>query len=308
MPEIAIVGGGPAGLAAAVYTARADRETVVFDSGEGTTASVDWMENVYGFPEGIAGPDIVDRGREHAERFGADIIQEEVVRIAEDGDGYAVETTAATYPADGIILATGSNYETPAIAGIDDYEGQGVSYCVECDAFFYRDQTVGVVGAGNYAAKEATMLLDYTDDVTVYTNGNELTMDHDLQADLDERGIPVVEESIDDLHGEGVLEVMTMSNERQVPIDGLFVALGAAGGTDLAEMLGVPVANEEIQVEADQSTGVDRVYAAGDVTGGQRQVNVSIGEGTTAAIGLLEELRGKTYVDYKKVETEVRQY
>jgi len=301
MAEIAIVGGGPAGLAAAVYTARADRETIVFDSGEGTTASVDWMENVYGFPEGIAGPDIVARGREHAERFGAEIIREEVVRIGEDGDGYVVETTEATYEVSGVVLATGSSYETPAIAGIDDYEGQGVSYCVECDAFFYRDQAVGVIGAGNYAAKEATMLLDYTDDVTVYTNGNDLTMDDALRADLDDRGIPVVEGSIEDLHGEGVLEAITVDG-RQVPIDGLFVALGAAGGTDLAEMLGVPVLDDEIQVEADQSTGVERVYAAGDVTGGQRQVNVSIGEGTTAAIGLLEDLRGGQYVDYKKVE------
>ncbi|AWB27944.1 NAD(P)/FAD-dependent oxidoreductase [Halococcoides cellulosivorans] len=301
MAEIAIVGGGPAGLAAAVYTARADRETIVFDSGEGTTASVDWMENVYGFPEGIAGPDIVARGREHAERFGAEIIREEVVRIADDGEGYTVETTDSTYSVTGVVLATGSSYETPAIAGIDDYEGQGVSYCVECDAFFYRDQTVGVVGAGNYAAKEATMLLDYTDDVTVYTNGTDLTMDEGLRADLDDRGIPIVEESIADLHGDGVLEAITVDG-RQVPIDGLFVALGAAGGTDLAEMLGVPVLDDEIQVESDQSTGVDRVYAAGDVTGGQRQVNVSIGEGTTAAIALLESLRGGQYVDYKKVE------
>ncbi|MFW6436102.1 MAG: NAD(P)/FAD-dependent oxidoreductase [Halococcoides sp.] len=301
MPEIAIVGGGPAGLAAAVYTARADRETVVFDSGEGTTASVDWMENVYGFPEGIAGPDIVERGRDHARRFGAEIVSEEVVRIADEGDGYAVETLEATYAVDGVVLATGSSYETPAIAGIDDYEGQGISYCVECDAFFYRDQSVGVIGAGNYAAKEATMLLDYTDDVTVYTNGADLTMDESLRADLAERDVPIVEASIDDLHGDNVLEAITVEG-RQVPIDGLFVALGAAGGTDLAEMLGVPVLDDEIQVEHDQSTAVDRVYAAGDVTGGQRQVNVSIGEGTTAAIALLEDLRGGQYVDYKKIE------
>ncbi|WEL20433.1 Thioredoxin reductase [Halorhabdus sp. BNX81] len=302
MADVAIIGGGPAGLAAAVYTARADQETLVFDKGGGTTRDVDWMENVYGFPEGASGPELVDVGREQATKFGAKIVEEEVVQVGEDGDGYRIETEVDEYEVKGVILATGASYETPAIPHVDDYEGGGVSYCVECDAFFYRDKPVAVVGAGNYAAKEAMMLLDYTDDVRVLTNGNAIDMDDALLDQLEGEGIPVIEEPVDHIVGDEVVEGVELDAGEQLDVEGVFIALGAAGGTDIADMLGIPRDGSYLDVDEDQYTGVDRVYAAGDLTGGQRQVNVSVGEGTTAAINLLEDFRGGEYIDYKKIE------
>ena len=281
MTGVAIIGGGPSGLSAAIYTARADRRTLVFDSGGGTTRDVDTMENVYGFPDGVTGPELVEVGREHAQKFGAEIIEEEVVHVGRAGETYRVETTVAEYEVDGVVLATGADYERPAIADVEAYEGSGVSYCVECDAYFYRDSPVAVVGTGNYAAQEALMLLDYTDDVRLLTNGSAFEADPELRERVEEAGIPVVD---------------------HIEVDGLFVALGTAGGTDIAEMLGVPVEGGEIQTDRDQSTTAERVYAAGDVTGGHQQISTSVGEGARAAINLLEEFRGADYVDYKKLD------
>lgn len=302
MADVAIIGGGPAGLSAAVYTARADQETLVFDKGDGTTRDVDMMENVYGFPNGATGPELVEVGQEQATKFGAEIVEEEVVRVAENDGGYVVETQANEYEVRGIILATGASYKSPAIKDIDEYEGGGVSYCVECDAYFYRDAPVAVVGAGNYAAKEATMLLDYTEDVRILTNGNEVEIDDRLLERLADEEIEIIDEPAFSIVGDGVVEGVELESGEVVDVDGVFVALGAAGGTDIADMLGIRRDGSYVEVDEDQYTGVTNVYAAGDLTGGERQVNVSIGEGTTAAINLLEDFRGNEYVDYKKIE------
>ena len=304
MSGVAVIGGGPTGLNAAVYTARADKRTLVFDDGGGTTRDVDTMENVYGFPDGVTGPELVDLGREHARKYGAEIVEEEVVRVEPEAERYRVETTVAEYVVDGVVIATGADYERPAIADVEAYEGHGVSYCVECDAYFYRDSPVAVVGDDNYAATEALMLLDYTDDVRVLTNGSAFEADEELRGRVDDAGIPVITDELDRLTGEEALEAVVTKAGEEIPIDGLFVALGTAGGTDLAEMLGVPVDGDDIVADPDQSTPVDRVYAAGDVTGGHQQIATSVGEGARAAINLLEELRGADYVDYRKLDSQ----
>lgn len=302
MVDVIVIGGGPAGLSAAVYTARADQETLVLDKGGGTTRGVDYMENFYGFPDGISGEEIVARGEAHATKFGAEIRREEVVRVADDDGHFVVETTDDEYEARGLVLATGASYETPAIADVDEYEGRGVSYCVECDAYFYRDRPVAVVGAGNYAAKEALMLLDYTDDIRVLTNGDAFDADPELADRLREHAVEVITDPVDRVAGEEELERVVLRSGESIGVDGLFVALGAAGGTDIAETLGIPQDGPYLRVDEDQSTTVDRVYAAGDLTGGNRQVATSIGEGADAAINLLESFRGTDYVDYRKLD------
>lgn len=302
MSGVAIIGGGPSGLSAAIYTARADRRTLVFDSGGGTTRDVDTMENVYGFPEGVTGPELVELGRDHATKFGAELVEEEVVHVGLAGDSYRVETTVGEYEVDGVILATGADYERPAIADVEAYEGRGVSYCVECDAYFYRDSPVAVVGTGNYAAQEALMLLDYTDDVRLLTNDSTFEAASALRERVDAADIPVVTDRLDRLVGEDGLEAVVTRDGGHIAVEGLFVALGTAGGTDIAEMLGIAAENGEVRTDEDQSTAAKRVYAAGDVTGGHQQISTSVGEGARAAINLLEEFRGADYVDYKKID------
>ena len=155
-----------------------------------------------------------------------------------------------------------------------------------------------MVGAANYSAKEALLLLDYTEDVTLYTNGADLEMDADLRDRLESEGVPIVEAPIDRLDGEEELERAVLEDGTTVALDGLFVAIGQAGGQDLAEMLGLPTDGNYIDVDEDLNAGMENVYAAGDCIGGNRQVASSVGEGADAAIHLLEELRGANYVDY----------
>ena len=298
MADVIIVGGGPAGLSAAIYTARAGQETLVFDKGGGTTRDVETIDNYLGFPEGTTGPEVIELGQEHATRFGAEIVEEEVVRVSQDGMRYAVETNQDEYTAEGLIIATGGSYKTPGVTNIETFENNGVSHCVECDAFFFQDQTVGVIGAANYAAKEALLLLDYTEDVTLYTNGKDVEMNEDLWHRLEREGIPVVEEPMDRLEGDGELERIVFRNGEETDLDGLFVAVGQAGGQDLAEMLGLPTDGSYIDVDEELNAGMEKVYAAGDCIGGNRQIASSVGEGADAAINLLEEMRGATYVDY----------
>jgi len=298
MADVIIIGGGPAGASAAIYTARAGQETLVFDKGGGTTRDVETIDNYLGFPEGTTGPEIVQLGHEHAERFGAEFVEEEVIRVGQDGMRYSVETDENEYTAEGLIIATGGSYKTPGVGNIEAFENNGVSHCVECDAFFYQDQTVGVIGAANYAAKEALLMLDYTDDVTLYTNGSELEMSAELQERLDREGIPIEDAPMDHLEGNGELEQVVFRDGEETDLDGLFVAVGQAGGQDLAEMLGLPTDGNYIEVDEELNAGMDKVYAAGDCIGGNRQVASSVGEGADAAINLLEEMRGATYVDY----------
>ncbi len=298
MADVIIIGGGPAGSSAAIYTARAGQETLVFDKGGGTTRDVETIDNYLGFPEGTTGPELVELGQEHAERFGAQFVEEEVIRVGQDGMRYSVETEHEEYTAEGLIIATGGSYKTPGIGNIEAFENQGVSHCVECDAFFYQDQRVGVVGGANYAAKEALLLLDYTDDVTLYTNGSEPTMSAELRERLDREGIPVIETPMDRLAGNGELEAVEFGDGSETPLEGLFVAVGQAGGQDLAEMLGLPTDGSYIDVDEELNAGMEKVYAAGDCIGGNRQVASSVGEGADAAINLLEEMRGANYVDY----------
>lgn len=298
MADVIIIGGGPAGASAAIYTARAGQETLVFDKGGGTTRDVETIENYLGFPEGTTGPEIVQLGQEHAERFGAEFVREEVIRVGQDGMRYTVETNADEYTAEGLIIASGGSYKTPGVGNIEEFENKGVSHCVECDAFFYQDQTVGVIGAENYAAKEALLLLDYTDDVTLYTNGDEVAMNEELVQRLEQEDIPVVEKPMAEVAGNGELERVVFRDGEAVELDGLFVAVGQAGGQDLAEMLGLPLDGNYIDVDEELNAGMEKVYAAGDCIGGNRQVASSVGEGADAAINLLEEMRGATYVDY----------
>lgn len=296
--DIAIVGGGPAGLSAAIYTARADQDTVVFERGDATVERVEKIDNYLGFPGGVSGTELLELGRRQAESFGADRRREEVLSIQETDERYAVETESDTYSAAGVILATGANFTTPDVDGLDDLEGKGVSYCVQCDAFFFRDEPVAVLGAQNLAAKEALLLLDYTDDVTILTDGAEVEMDPRLRDRLDEEGVPMVETEVERVEGDDSLERVVLSDGEELPLDGVFVAVGEASGSDLARQLGIPVDGAYLDVDEDLHTGVPRIYAAGDCTGGNRQVATAVGDGAEAAINLLEELRGARYVDY----------
>lgn len=284
MPSILIVGGGPAGLSAAIYAARANVQTTVLYKDGGALEKTDKIENYFGFTDVISGPDLLARGRAQAARLGAQLVQTEVTGIEYAEKGFSVKTTAGAYAADAIILATGAPRATPPIAGVREFEGRGVSYCAICDAFFYRGKAVAVLGEGEYALEEARTLLPVAASVTLLTNGASAPANLSDGLLVDTRKVAAVE-------GDDKVARVLFADGEPIAVDGVFIAYGTAGSGDFARKLGAQVEGNKIQVSADLSTAVPGLFAAGDCTGGLLQVAKAVSDGAQAAMNAIKLVR-----------------
>lgn len=285
MGKIVIVGSGPAGCSAALYAARAGMETTVISKGIGALQKAEQIQNYYGFEEGITGAELYRRGVAGAQAVGTQFVTAEVVGL-DYAATLVVQTTAGDYPADAVILATGTGRIAPKIAGLAEHEGRGVSYCATCDAFFYRGKTAAVLGTGEYALHEVQALLPLAGKVILCTNGEPLTAEFPA-------GVTVCTEKLEAIEGEETVTALRLTGGGLLPADGLFVALGVAGSAALARKLGAPVENGRIVVDEKMQTGIPGLFAAGDCTGGMLQVCKAVYEGALAATEAIKQIRGK---------------
>ncbi len=285
MGKIVIVGSGPAGCSAALYAARAGMETTVISKGIGALQKAEQIQNYYGFEEGITGAELYRRGVAGAQAVGTQFVTAEVVGL-DYAATLVVQTTAGDYPADAVILATGTGRIAPKIAGLAEHEGRGVSYCATCDAFFYRGKTAAVLGTGEYALHEVQALLPLAGKVILCTNGEPLTAEFPA-------GVTVCTEKLEAIEGEETVTALRLVGGGLLPADGLFVALGVAGSAALARKLGAPVENGRIVVDEKMQTGIPGLFAAGDCTGGMLQVCKAVYEGALAATEAIKQIRGK---------------
>ncbi len=169
--EILIVGQGPAGISAAIYTARAGLATLVLGM-EPKVAGNYRIDNYFGFPEAITGKELIERGMRQAEKFGVTIMRERALSMHyEDNAGINVKTDKREIGSCAVILATGIERKKPVIKSLSEYEGRGVSYCVSCDGYFFKDKRILVIGEGDYAANQALELLEYSQSVRICTMG-----------------------------------------------------------------------------------------------------------------------------------------
>jgi thioredoxin reductase (NADPH) len=292
--EMLIIGQGPAGLSGAIYAARGGVKTLVLGLKPKIDGEYD-IDNYFGFPDGITGAELMERGRDQAERFGAEIREQRVLGIhfAEDGS-YTVKTEDGEIGAVAILLATGVSRVKPNVKSIDDYDGKGVSYCVSCDGFFYKDKPVAVLGEAVYAASQALELLTYTKDVKILTNGKEPKISDDYMKRLEEENIEIITKKIDDLAGEGGLERVLFEDESEIDVYGVFVALGEASSTDFARSMGVELDKSKVVVDAaTHATNLPGIYAAGDCVGRFLQIAVAVGEGALAAKNAMAYIKKK---------------
>lgn len=285
MGKIVIVGSGPAGCSAALYAARAGMETTVISKGIGALQKAEQIQNYYGFEEGITGAELYRRGVAGAQAVGTQFVTAEVVGL-DYAATLVVQTTAGDYPADAVILATGTGRIAPKIAGLAEHEGRGVSYCATCDAFFYRGKTAAVLGTGEYALHEVQALLPLAGKVILCTNSEPLTAEFPA-------GMTVCTEKLEAIEGEETVTALRLAGGGLLPADGLFVALGVAGSAALARKLGAPVENGRIVVNEKMQTGIPGLFAAGDCTGGMLQVCKAVYEGALAATEAIKQIRGK---------------
>ena len=283
MSSIIIVGSGPAGISAALYAVRAGVDTTVLTKGPGALDRAEKIENYYGFAQPVSGAELERRSMENARRLGVQFVTTEAVGLTYT-DKLKVETVGKDYPADAVILATGASRAVPRIPGLAGLEGHGVSYCAACDAFFYRGKDVAVLGSGEYALHEVQALLPVVRSVTLLTNGAPLTADFPSE-------VRVCPQAVEAVLGETVVTGVQLSGGAQLPVSGVFVALGVAGSTALARKIGAEVDGNRIVVDARMQTTVPGLYAAGDCTGGLLQVAKAVYEGAQAGTEAAKALR-----------------
>lgn len=302
MKKVIIIGNGPAGISAALYTVRAGIETIVIGNGLGSLGKADKIENFYGFEFPISGQELVETGIAQAKRLGVKIINEEVVGIStvdnhsaasELRNTFSVTTDKNKYLSDAVILATGTSRTAPPIKGLKELEGKGVSYCAICDAFFYRNKDVAVLGSGEYALNEVKELLPIANTVTLLTNGSEPAVCFPKEIKIEKHAISSLNPGAPNplLGGPGSLESVTLNYEKNIKLDGLFVAYGTAGSSALAKKIGAFTEGNKIAVNAEMSTNVPGLYAAGDCIGGLLQIAKAVSDGAIAGTSVVKYLR-----------------
>ena len=284
MPEIVIIGSGPAGVSAALYAARAGAKTTVLTRGPGALDRAELIQNYYGFAEPISGAELERRGIEGAKAVGVEFVTTEAVGLTYT-DRLTVETLAGDFPADAVILATGASRAAPRIPGLAGLEGHGVSFCATCDAFFYRGKDVAVLGSGEYALHEAQALLPVVKSVTLLTGGAPLTAQFPPE-------VAVRTEPVEAILGEERVTGVRLSGGETLEVSGVFVAHGVAGSTALARKLGAEVEGNRIVVDERMQTTLPGLYAAGDCTGGLLQVAKAVYEGAVAGTEAAKAVRG----------------
>ena len=278
--DVIIVGAGPAGISASLYLKRAKLNVLVIYKGYGALEKASEIENYYGLNEVISGKELFETGLKQAKNLGIEIVKDEVTAVSLD-EYFTVTTVNREYLAKKVILATGTNRKSPNIKGIKEYEGRGVSYCAVCDAFFYRNKDVAVLGSGNYAIHEAKQLEPIVNSVTIFTNGEQIVENRDGM-DFEVEDMPIRE-----FRGTSVIEEVEFENNDTKKLDGLFVAIGTASSSDLAKKIGAMVQNNNIQVNENMETTVKGLYACGDCTGGILQINKAVYEGAKAAMNII---------------------
>lgn len=283
MGNVIIVGNGPAGISAALYTTRAGLDTMVIGKDQGALGKASEIENYYGFSQPISGKELIAEGVEGARRLGAKIVTDEVLGISYT-DKLNVTTANGKYTADSVVLATGTSRTAPKIKGLKEYEGHGVSYCAVCDAFFYRGKDVAVLGNGHYALHEALELMPTSNSVTILTNGKK--PDFPVPDN-----IKLKTSIVDSINGGEVVEEILFKDGTSLAVSGLFIAIGVAGSTDLAKKIGAETENNKIIVDKNMATNIPGLFAAGDCTGGLLQISKAVYEGAKAGTEIIKYLR-----------------
>ncbi|MCU4747858.1 thioredoxin-disulfide reductase [Streptomyces xiamenensis] len=295
--NVIIIGSGPAGYTAALYTARASLKPLVFEgavTAGGALMNTTEVENFPGFQDGIMGPDLMDGMRAQAERFGAELIPDDIVAVDLSGDIKTVTDTAGTvHQAKAVIVATGSQHRKLGLPNEDELSGRGVSYCATCDGFFFRDQHIAVIGGGDTALEEATFLSRFASTVTVVHRRDTLRASKAMQerAFADPKITFLWDSEVAEIQGDGKLSGLkirstTTGELSDLPATGLFVAIGHDPRVELFK--GVLDLDQEgyLKVDAPSTrTNIPGVFAAGDVVDHTyRQAITAAGTGCSAAL------------------------
>lgn len=285
--DCVVVGGGPAGLTAALQAARFNRRVILFDSGMGRSTYSQINHNYLGFPGGLAALELRRLGREQLSAYPVAVIDEPVVAASLDGDLVCVQSKE-TGPFWGrtLILATGVRDHFPKFPEWERFVGRSFFWCITCDGYSTRGKSIVVVGNDTDAGVTALQFLQFTNHIAVLTNDPELAIDDRVCAELERENIPLVVDSITRVDGhDGIVGQIQLKSGRSLHPDFLFNLQGSTPNSELAENLGVELSHQRyILADQEQRTNIPNVFAAGDVTRDlSHQVATAVHEGNTAA-------------------------
>lgn len=295
--NVIIIGSGPAGYTAALYTARASLKPLVFEgavTAGGALMNTTEVENFPGFQDGIMGPDLMDNMRGQAERFGAELVPDDIVSVDLTGEIKTVTDTAGTvHRAKAVIVTTGSQHRKLGLPNEDALSGRGVSWCATCDGFFFKDHDIAVVGGGDTAIEEATFLSRFAKSVTIVHRRDSLRASKAMQdrAFADPKITFAWDSEVAEIHGEQKLSGLTLRNTKtgetsELPVTGLFIAVGHDPRTELFKDQLELDDEGYLKVAAPSTrTNVTGVFGAGDVVDHTyRQAITAAGTGCSAAL------------------------
>ena len=291
--EVAVVGGGPAGLSAALYTTRLGHDTVVIDRGGGRAAMMLDTHNVIGVTEDVSGNEFLGTATEQVTEYGGSVVRDLVTEVDQQPDGrFRLSGNSTEVIADRVVLGVGFSDERPEPPL--PRTGKGLHYCLHCDAYMFIDEPVYVMGTTNAAAHVAMIMLNFTDEVDILTRGDSIEWSDETQKLVDAHPVDVIDEDIVGMNkGEdGWLESFEFGDGSVREYRGGFAMYGSNYNTELAEMLGCELNDDgTIVVDDHGRTSVEGVYAVGDITPGHNQVPVAMGKGAKAGLAIHKELR-----------------
>ncbi len=304
--KVAILGSGPAGLTAAIYTSRALLDTVIIGGQEvgGQLMQTTDVENFPGFPDGIQGPELMDRMIKQAERFGAKLIKEKAVEINVAAQPFVIKTATQTITAESVILAMGADHKHLGLESEERLKGKGVSYCATCDGFFFKGKDIAVIGGGDSAMEEATFLTKFANKVYIIHRREQFRASQIMlqKAKANPKIEFVFNTEVREVLGDQKVDGLKLYNnqtqqESTLPVQGVFVAVGLVPNTEF--IIGTVELDERgyIVTSKDYETSVPGLFVAGDVHDHEYRQAV-----TAAGFGCAAALKAERYLHHQSLE------
>jgi thioredoxin reductase (NADPH) len=290
--EVIVVGGGIAGLSAAIYLGRAQRDTLVIDSGHSMAKWEPVVENYLGFPKGVGGEELLKNGRAQAKRYEARFVEDEIRTVSSGKSVFVLKGRKKTYRAKRLLIATGIFHLPPEIAGVKECLGHSMFFCKDCDGYRVRHKRIAIIGSNNEAVEYALGMLHYSACVVIATNGKRPVWDKAHARWLEEYEIPVARKRIRDVdHRRRKIQALEFASGQSVKIDYIFTTRGDIFHNQLAKKLGAKIDPDgQIKVDQCMRTTVPRLYAAGCVTPANCQMIIAAGQGAAAAQAINRDL------------------
>lgn len=298
--EVIIIGCGPAGLSSAIYLGRANINTLVIGKKkQSQVVKAHLIENYFGFPEGISGIGLLEKGIKQAKKFKVKIIDNEVVDIKKLKNSFRIKlSNNEIHNSKIVIMATGTPIRLSGIKNEEEFTGKGVHYCIDCDGAFYRNKNVAIIGNSNHAAEDCIDLSVYTRNITVISNSDKFDFSEQMKNVIEKNKIKLINKKVTEFKGDKFLNSIKLEDQ-ELKFDGVFMACGTTSALDFASELGLEIQNNILVVDNNNKTNIDGIFAAGNCCARCRQVAKNVGDGCNAALSAIKYLRNQeVYTDY----------